>query len=582
MKVMLFFPPNWTPAMPHLALPTLTAALRDAGHEVEQRDLNAEVFDRLLTREHMERSVERLARLRPRPDGPPPAQLAWARAQGPALAQEVEGAAALIRSPAFYEGERSLPAFETVLAALQLASLPYHPAALELQSYRPAHRPDSSRELLRAVDDRERNMFIELFEELVLPDLRRADPDLVGISIPSVNQVIAALTLARLVKRAGLRAHVTVGGPMVSIWREQLPRTPALFRLFDSAVVFDGDEPLPRLAAALERGEPLAVVPNLIYRDGESIRSTPRLPQAKIACLPAPDFAGLPLDRYLAPELVLPLSMARGCYFGKCAFCNVGYGEAEAFSQMRGEALLEQMLDLCRRHGSRRVFFVDEAMPPRLVRHIAPRLRELGTPLRWCGCARFEKVIGPELLAEAALGGCCMLLFGLESAAQPVMDAMVKGTRLEHVQRILQESHAAGLWNHTFFFFGFPGETIEHAQETADFVFANGELINSAALGTFLLERYAPAHQYPNAFGITRILERPEADLAFYFDYEVAAGIDAATAELVAARFEEALPPKPYPQFYVSDVYRFLYAAHLQERGAVMPPFIGRPVPAAV
>src|SRR5579883_876159 len=502
MKVMLFFPPNWTPSMPHLALPTLTAYLRAAGIEVIQRDLNAEVFDHILTHDHLVETLDRLAGPRPRVGGPPAAELAWARDAGPRLAETVEAAKATIRSEAFYDGAASLPAFETVLGALRLASLPYYPATLELQTYNPAYRPDSSRSILRAVDDRERNMFIDLFEELVLPELRREDPDVIGISIPCVNQIIAAMTLARLVKRAGLHAHLTIGGPMVSIWREQLPSTPAMFQLFDSAVVFDGEEPLRQLCAALAERRPLDSVPNLIYRDGAAIRSNARQEPVRIAEVPAPDFDGLPLDRYLAPELVLPLAMARGCYFGKCAFCNVGYGEAEVYSQLRGEALLEQVLTLSERYRSRRIFFVDEAMPPRLIRHLGPRLAALGVPLQWGGCMRFEKVLDRELLETGRRGGCSMILFGLETASQRMMEIMVKGTRLENIRRILRDSHDVGIWNHTFFFFGFPGETLDDAQETVNFVFENGELINSASMGTFLLERYAPAFTYPKAFGI--------------------------------------------------------------------------------
>jgi radical SAM superfamily enzyme YgiQ (UPF0313 family) len=572
---MLFFPPNWTPSMPHLALPTLAAYLRQAGVEVIQRDLNAEVFDHILTREHLNEVLTRLARLRPRVGGPPSADLTWARETGPRLADAVEAAKATIRSEAFYDGELSLPSFEVVLSALRLASLPYYPATLELQTYNPAYRPDSSRAIFRAVDDRERNMFVDLFEELVLPDLRREDPDVVGISIPCVNQIIAAMTLTRLIKREGLRAHVTIGGPMVSIWREQLPRVPAMFDLFDSAVVFDGEEPLLQLCQRLAAGDSLESVPNLIYRDGSEVRSNVRLHPSKIAEVPPPDFAGLPLDRYLAPELALPLAMARGCYFGKCAFCNVGYGEAEVFSQLQGDTLLDQMLDLGDRFQSRRIFFVDEAMPPRLMRAIAPRLAELGVPIRWGGCMRFERTLDREFLDLSARGGCSMILFGLETASERMIDRMVKGVRLENVGRILRESHEAGIWNHTFFFFGFPGETLEDAQQTVNFVYENGELINSASMGTFLLERYAPAHTYPKAFGITRILDRPESDLGFYFDYEVESGLDMATAEMVTSRVEEALPRKPHPQFYVSDVYRFLYAAHLAETGSRLPAWIG-------
>lgn len=582
MKVLLLFPPNWTPSMPHLALPSLTAYLRQHGVTVIQRDLNAEVFDKILTRQALTESLarlrERLAEARRMGNDPlrrlSPATVTWALEYGPEVARTVETAKAVIRSPVYYDGPRSLPAFETIVSALQIASLPYYPSALHLQGYDSAYRPDSSRSLLKAVRDRRHNMFIDLFEHLVVPDLRRERPDIVGISIPSVNQVVAGLTLAALVKQSQPTAHVTIGGPMVSLWREQLPHLPHLFDLFDSAVVFDGEEPLLRLCQALAEGGDLAGVPNLIYRQGDRVMVTDRLPPARLNDLPTPDFDGLPLDCYLAPDLVLPLATTRGCYFGRCAFCNVGYG-ANLFSQLRAETLEQQMLTLLAGYGCRRIFFVDEALTPRLMRDLAPRLAARGAPILWGGCARFEKAFTRDLLEMMSQGGCCMLLFGLETASQPIMDRMVKGTRLEVIRRILPESAAAGIWNHTFFFFGFPGETLEDAQATVDFLYEMRNFIHSASLGTFLLERYAPAHTSPQAFGIKRIIERPEADLAFYFDYEVESGMDAATAELVMERFIDSLPAKEFPQFYCNDVYRFLYAAHLKATGAAMPPWLG-------
>jgi radical SAM superfamily enzyme YgiQ (UPF0313 family) len=385
------------------------------------------------------------------------------------------------------------------------------------------------------------------------------------------------MTLAHLVKQSGSRAHVTIGGPMVSIWREQLTSAPRIFELIDSAVVFDGEEPLYRLVEAVHTGQPLASVPNLIYRDDQRIEVTPRAPQARLSNLPLPDFDGLPLDRYLAPDLVLPLATTRGCYFGKCAFCNVGYGESEVFSQLRAEALERQMLTLAERFGCRRIFFVDEALTPRTMRALSPSLAAAGAPIFWGGCARFEKTYTGELLQAMADGGCCMILYGLEAASQQVMDRMVKGTHLEIIRRVLPDSAAAGIWNHTFFFFGFPGETLDDAQETVNFLYEHSDYVNSAALGTFFLERYAPAHAHPEAFGITRVIERPDADLGFYFDYEVESGMDAATAELVMERFTDSLPPKEFPQFYCNDVYRFLYAAHLKATGAPRPPWLAAP-----
>jgi anaerobic magnesium-protoporphyrin IX monomethyl ester cyclase len=581
MKVMLLFPPNWTPTMPHLALPTLTAYLRQHGVKVIQRDLNVELFDAILTRDYLRGSVERLRseygpaihhRRPPPAPAPKPELIQWALRNGPQLAAQVDGAKRVIRSDAFFDGPTGVRAFQTIADCLQLASLPFFPASLTLQSYEAAEPVDSSRALLHAVRDPQHNMFLDLYRRILLEDLVREQPDIVGISIPSMPQMLAGMTLGYLIKEAGLSCHVTVGGPHISMLREQLPKTPAIFRLFDSAVVFDGEVALLRLAEALAGDGDLSQVPNLIYKAGDQIRVNARKEPEKIANLPLPDFDDLPLERYLAPKLVLPLLTARGCYFGKCAFCNVGYGEPENFSQLRAEHLADQMLTLQARYGVQHIFFADEAITPRNLRALSPLL--VGRGIHWGGCARFEKVIDQQLLASMAAGGCRMILFGLESASEAIMAAMVKGTELEHMSRILRESTAAGIWNHTFFFFGFPGETLDDAQKTVNFLYAHKPYIHSAALGTFLMERYSPAHLAPQSFGVKLILEEPDKDLAIYFDYEVERGMDDRFATLVEQRFLEQLPVKSNPHFYVSDVYRFLYASHLREQGLPHPPWL--------
>lgn len=575
--------------MPHLALPTLTAYLRQHGVTVIQRDLNLEVFDTILTRAYMHHALEQVrtrypARALPRGAAqamPRPETIQWALRSGPQLATQVEAAKEVVRSPAFFDGPIGLRAFQTVVDCLELASLPYFPAALTLQSYEAAEAVDSSRSLLHAVRDEEHNIFLEIYRRGTLADIAREQPDVVGISIPSMPQMLAGMTLAYLIKAAGLSCHVTVGGPHISMLREQLTKAPAVFSLIDSAVVFDGEVALLQLAQTLAAGGDLSAVPNLIFKDGEQIRVNARKAPEKIGDLPLPDFDGLPLGRYLAPQQVLPLLTARGCYFGKCAFCNVGYGEAESFSQLRAEQLAEQMWTLQARYGVRHIFFADEAITPRNLKHLSPLLATAEQPIHWGGCARFEKVISSELLQSMYAGGCRMILFGLESASDAIMKAMVKGTELPHMSRILRESGEAGIWNHTFFFFGFPGETIADAQETVNFLYAHKPYIHSAALGTFLMERYSPAHVAPQQFGVKLILEDPDKDLAIYFDYQVEKGMDESLASRVEESFLNSLPDKPYPQFYVSDVYRFLYASYLSERAIPRPPWLAQEVAVA-
>jgi anaerobic magnesium-protoporphyrin IX monomethyl ester cyclase len=568
MKILLLFPPHWVPAMPHLALPTLTAYLRAHGVEVIQRDLNVEFFDALLTRGALDDAVARLREQLSLVSGPRAQTLRTALADGPRLVAQVERAKAVFRSPEFFAGEISLSAFLTLAQSLDLASLPFAPTELGLTNFRSPVPADSSQSLLHIVDDPQHNIFLDFFRQRVLPDIVDAQPDIVGISIPTLDQMIAGMTLGHLIKAVGLPCHVTVGGPHISMLREQLPKVPKVFQLFDSAIVFDGETALLRLAEVLNGDGDLARVPNLIYHDKDIVRVTAVKTEPHPNLLP--DFDGLPLDRYLVPSPVLPLLSAHGCYHGKCGFCNVGYGGPGTFSQLDADLVVEHMLALHAKYGARHIFFADEAITPRNLKAMSTRLAEVGAPVHWCGCVRFDAALTRDLLERMAQGGCRMLLFGLEAAAERTMKRMVKGTQVPVMSRILRDSTAAGIWNHTFFFFGFPGETMEEAQETVNFVYAHQDAVHSASPGAFLLERYSPVACSPKKYGVT-IREDPDRDLAIYFDYDIASGLDEPMADTLASRLIDVLPKKQFGQFYVHDSYRLLYAGDLREKGRVLP-----------
>ena len=621
MKVMLIFPPQWTPAMPHLALPVLTSALRSHGIEVIQRDLNLETYETILTRAFLEQSLDRL-KVRERKEGrsrgpgwgrAASERVRWALEQGPRLAAQIEEAVAVFRSPAFYDGERSLAAFLCIAGALELASLPAFPARFDLLSYDPASSVDDSRQLLKAVRDAECNLFLDVFRRgTLIPDIIREQPDLVGISVPTRAQMLAAATTAHLIRQAGLPCHITVGGPHITMLRDQLPKVPAFFDLFDSAVVFDGvtvggaegrskkeegrprgATPAVRLVEALGGCGGLAEVPNLVWRDGDRIRvndrwsvreSESREPASAGPAdgeFPVPDFDGLPLNRYLAPDLVLPLITAHGCYHGRCAFCNVGYGAGQGFHALPVEQVLAQITALREKYGVRHIFFADEAIPPRTLRLMSEGLAAQGAPVAWCGCARLEPGLTGELSAVMAAGGCRMLLFGLETASERIIEHMVKGTRRETMSRVLHASARAGIWNHAFFFFGFPTETMQDAQETVNFLYVHQDVLHSASPGVFVLERYSPVHLDPLKFGVRRVDDPPDQDLAIYFDYEPESGLDEGMARTIVDRLMDTFPAKRYGQYYVHDVYRFLYASNLHARGRSFPLWLAEEAPEA-
>jgi radical SAM superfamily enzyme YgiQ (UPF0313 family) len=284
-----------------------------------------------------------------------------------------------------------------------------------------------------------------------------------------------------------------------------------------------------------------------------------------------PDFDGLPLDRYLAPDLVLPLITAHGCYHGQCAFCSVGYGAGKGFHPLPVAQVLEQIIALHAKYGVRHIFFADEAIPPRTLRLLSEQLIERGAPVDWCGCARFEAALTEPLLRTMAAGGCRMLLFGLETGSERMIRHMVKGTQAGTMSRVLRDSARAGIWNHTFFFFGFPTEAMADAQETVNFLYEHQDALHSASPGVFVLERFSPIHADPARFGVKRMIAEPERDLAIYFDYEVEAGLDEELARTVYESLLGALPTKRYGQYYLHDANRFLYASHLHAQGKAFP-----------
>lgn len=560
--------------MPHLALPSLAAHLRASGVEVIQRDLNAEVFDRLLSHRHLSvvrRQIERESRRAPTQRLPPQMQRAreqavnWAAQAGSRIIDRIDGVTVTARSDRFFDPTAGLDAFVTLTEALQLASVPYYPSELRLLGYHSAYPIDASQAIHAGALDRHFNMFRSLFQTWVIPHIQYEQPDVVGISLTSADQVSAGFTLAALIKEAGIDTHIVLGGKMIACWRDQLPGATALWEFFDSAILWEGEVALLRLVEALDSGSDLSGVPNLMYRDKGQIRVNEAKEPEPVDTLPIPDFDGLPLDRYLAPTRVLPVWASRGCYWGRCAFCNVGYGESKRFAEQCAERVAQEMLSLAERYGTQHFFFADEALSPRMLKSLSARLIAAGADLNWCCCARFEPGITAETLTQMRQAGCRMVLYGLESGSQRVLDRMDKGTKLATAERILRQGARAGIWNHIFFFFGFPGETEQDARETIRFFRANRHIVHSVCTGTFLLERHAAVAADPGRYGVSRLIPpAPERDLAYYYDYAVESGISAERAAQIEAAFIDSLPDKDMPHLYFHDIYRFLYASRFE------------------
>nr|NIP99032.1 radical SAM protein [Nitrospinaceae bacterium]NIR53233.1 radical SAM protein [Nitrospinaceae bacterium]NIS83628.1 radical SAM protein [Nitrospinaceae bacterium]NIT80418.1 radical SAM protein [Nitrospinaceae bacterium]NIU42761.1 radical SAM protein [Nitrospinaceae bacterium] len=338
-----------------------------------------------------------------------------------------------------------------------------------------------------------------------------------------------------------------------------LPEKESLWEWFDTAVVYEGEHAFLKLIEALEQEEDFSRLPNLIYKDASGIHVNTEVCAEDLSQLPPPDFDGLPLDKYFIPELILPYLATRGCYWGRCTFCDHFQGYVEGFRTKQVDQIVEEIESLQKKYNTRFFHFTDESYPPALFRKLSRALVEKQSGIVWTTHMRFEEaLLDEEVWKDAWDSGCRYLHFGFESGNVRVLRLMDKATRPDAIETNLRMSAQAGIWNHIMGFFGFPGETSEEAEDSKRFVEKNADSIHSLGFMTFVLGKYSPVAFEPEKYGVN-YYKNPEWDLAldYYFTLDKG-GLSIQEALDVFEGFEKNHNPKWDLRTCVRE-YIFLY-----------------------
>ena len=575
MKVMLVFPPDWYPSEPYLSLPSLTSVLRAAGHQVIQKDINLEMYDWYFSEDFLKRVLRRvpqqldrlrkLSKKRELADWERDVQLALCdltREYVAELIKKAETAKHIVRSQEFYDADKlewAINVFREVTGAI---SLVYAPARICMPPMETdlSYKVFVSSELLDAVQDTQVNVYRDVFEHLLKPAIEAERPDVIGISIVLQQQLFSTMTFCALIKQHFPNIHVTIGGNTVTRLRDVLPDKPELFALFDSAVVYEGETAFLQLVEAVGAGRELTNVPNVIYRDAAGIHTSPLSFAEDMASLPPPDFDGLPLDKYFLPERILPYLATRGCYWGRCEFCDHGEGYTAGYRTKKIDEVMQEIRGLRDKYQTRHFHFTDESYPPALFRKLTRKLIETNMDIAWTTHMRFEKsLLDDAVWKDAVDSGCRYLHFGYESGNERVLKLMDKATTTEVIHRSLELSAGVGIWNHVMGFFGFPGERREDALDSIRFLEENKDLVHSIGFGTFDLSKHTPVAKNPEKFGVTAY-KNPEWDLALDYYFTVKDGLSVEEAERVFEEFERNHHPGWDLRVFIRE-YIFLYVA---------------------
>ena len=575
-KIMLLFPPDWYPSEPYLSLPTLTAFLRRAGHDVVQKDVNLEMYDWYFSADFLKRALKRvpqqldrlkrLARDRGLSDEETELQLALCactRSRMADLIEQAERAKAIVRSPDFYDAAKLEWAMNVFRDVTSTISLVYAPARICMPPMETdlSYKLFMSSEVLAAVEDTQVNVYRDVFDHIVKPAILEEQPDIIGISIVLRQQLFSTMTFCAMIKESFPDIHVTIGGNTVTRLRDVLPTTPKLFALFDSAVVYEGETAFLQLVDAIGTDRDFNEIPNVLWRDDSGIHTSPVTSSENMADLPPPDFDGLPLDRYFVPEPVLPYLATRGCYWGRCEFCDHGEGYTAGYRTKKIQEIIEEVRFLRDKYHTRYFHFTDESYPPALFRKLTRQLKEHQLGIAWTTHIRFEKsLLDDEVWQDAQDSGCKFLHMGYESGSERVLQLMDKATTTEVIQRSLELSSKHGVWNHVMGFFGFPGERYEDAKFSMQFLEDNRTHVHSIGFGTFDLSKHTPVAKDPERWGIT-YYKNPEWDLALDYYFTVKDGLGVEDAERVFEEFEQNHYTGWDLKIYIRE-YVFLYVAH--------------------
>ena len=364
------------------------------------------------------------------------------------------------------------------------------------------------------------NLVDERLQTLTLQTIARHAPTVVLISVPFPGTVYAAFRIAQTIKAHCPQIVTVLGGGFVNTELRQLSE-PRVFDYFDFVTLDAGERPLLALLEHLQGKRSRQRLVRTYLRDPLSgLVQYMHLPEPDIAFtdVGTPTWDGLPLDRYLSLlDMLNPmnrlwsdgrwnkLTVAQGCYWKQCSFCDVSLDYISRYEGASAALLADRIEAIVAETGQTGFHFVDEAAPPKALKALAQELIARQTGIAWWGNIRFEKTFRPELCELLAESGCVAVSGGLEVASDRLLSLMKKGVSVGQVARVTRAFSDAGILVHAYLMYGFPTQTVQDTVDALEYVrqlFEQG-CIRSGFFHRFVCTVHSPVGLNPQEYGVT-------------------------------------------------------------------------------
>jgi len=372
-------------------------------------------------------------------------------------------------------------------------------------------------------------------QKLTIQAVEKHQPSLVILSVPFPGAMYAALRIAQTIKAKYPKIKIALGGGYVNTELRELTE-PRLFDYVDFISLDSGERPLLNILEHLDGKRSVERLVRTFVRNaaGQVQYMNWQEPDIPFEDVGVATWDGLPLNSYLSLlDMLNPmhrlwsdgrwnkLTVAHGCYWKKCSFCDVSLDYISRYETASASLLVDRIEQIVAETGQTGFHFVDEAAPPKALKALAEELLRRKVMISWWGNIRFEKTFTPDLAELLAKSGCIAMSGGLEVASDRLLDLMKKGVTVEQVARVTKGFSDAGILVHAYLMYGFPTQTVQETVDALEYVrqlFENG-CIQSGFFHRFTCTVHSPVGKNPEEYGITLIPLPPVSfaknDIAF-------------------------------------------------------------------
>ncbi len=345
-------------------------------------------------------------------------------------------------------------------------------------------------------------------------------PAMVAISVPFPGNLYTSLRCGERIKKNHPSIKVAMGGGFANTELRSLS-DPRVFEYYDFITLDDGEAPVEILWEYLNgkrAQEALKRTFTLVNKNVAYINNT-SCADYKQGQVGTPDYSDLLLDKYIsAIEVVNPmhslwsdgrwnkLTMAHGCYWGKCTFCDISLDYIKNYEPIAASVLVDRMEEMIAQTGQNGFHFVDEAAPPSLMKALAIEIIKRKLVVSWWTNVRFEKSFTLDLCLLLKAAGCIAVSGGLEVASDRLLKLIDKGITVAQVAKVCKHFTESRIMVHAYLMYGFPTQTAQETIDSLEMVrqlFETG-VLQSAFWHLFTMTAHSPIGLNPEKFQVRK------------------------------------------------------------------------------